>query len=120
MSGSMKRNLKLGEASTAKFTGNLVSNEKKRCKLSYLKLFNTRTGDVLISVKPHVAALSNDNLETYCSNCFGPGSEPLRRCTGCKAILYCDSVSLRPLSRSLFQFSSNFSLEMSKCRLGFS
>ena len=29
MSGSMKRNPKLGEASTAKFTGNLVSNEKK-------------------------------------------------------------------------------------------
>ena len=49
---------------------------------------------MLISVKPHVAALSNDNLETYCSNCFGPGSGPLRRCTGCKAILYCDSVSL--------------------------
>ena len=49
---------------------------------------------MLISVKPHVAALSNGNLETYCSNCFGPGSGSLRRCTGCKAILYCDSVSL--------------------------
>ena len=59
---------------------------------------------MLISVKPHVAALSNDNLETYCSNCFGPGSGSLRRCTGCKTILYCDSVSL-PSSWSLV---SNF------------
>ena len=49
---------------------------------------------MLISVEPHVAALSNDNLEAYCSNCYGPGSGPLQRCTGCKAILYCDSVSL--------------------------
>ncbi|KAF8805220.1 SET domain-containing protein [Phlegmacium glaucopus] len=50
-----------------------------------------KPGEVLISVKPHVAALSNDNLEAYCSSCFGPGSGSLSRCTGCKAILYCDS-----------------------------
>jgi hypothetical protein len=62
--------------------------------IGMLKLYNTSTGDVLISVKPHVAALSNDNLETYCSSCFGPGSGSLRRCTGCKAVLYCDSVRL--------------------------
>ncbi|KAF8157108.1 hypothetical protein B0H34DRAFT_849014 [Crassisporium funariophilum] len=48
-------------------------------------------GDVLISVKPHVAALSNDHLEEYCSNCFGLGVNALRRCTGCKLLFYCDS-----------------------------
>ncbi|TFK41651.1 hypothetical protein BDQ12DRAFT_733136 [Crucibulum laeve] len=49
-----------------------------------------RPGDVLISVKPHVAALSNQNLETHCSSCFGPG-EALKRCQSCKVVHYCDS-----------------------------
>ena len=71
---------------------------------------------MLISVKPHVAALSNDNLETYCSNCFGPGSGTLRRCTGCKAILYCDSVRLS--SWSLFQIYKFLLLRNVKMQIG--
>ena len=51
-------------------------------------------GDVLLSVKPHVAALSNDHLEEYCSNCFAPkpAEGSLKRCAGCKVLYYCDSV----------------------------
>ncbi len=51
-------------------------------------------GDVLLSINAHVAALSNDRLEDYCSNCFAPG-DSLQRCTGCKAMFYCDSVGSR-------------------------
>jgi SET and MYND domain-containing protein len=51
-------------------------------------------GDVLLSINAHVAVLSNGRLEDYCSNCFAPG-DSLQRCTGCKAIFYCDSVGSR-------------------------
>ncbi|CAA7268850.1 unnamed protein product [Cyclocybe aegerita] len=51
-----------------------------------------KPGEVLFSIRPHVAALSNDHLEGYCSNCFGPGSGSLRRCTACKIVHYCDSA----------------------------
>ncbi|KAF8960017.1 hypothetical protein BDZ97DRAFT_1355582 [Flammula alnicola] len=50
-----------------------------------------RPGDVLLSLKPHVAALSNKNLEEHCSTCFAPKSGSLRRCTGCKVLYYCDA-----------------------------
>ncbi|KDR78759.1 hypothetical protein GALMADRAFT_64592 [Galerina marginata CBS 339.88] len=52
-----------------------------------------KPGEVLLSVKPHVAALSNEHLEEYCSNCVSPKSATgsLRRCTGCKLLHYCDA-----------------------------
>ncbi|KAH9477693.1 Histone-lysine N-methyltransferase ASHR1 [Psilocybe cubensis] len=50
-----------------------------------------RPGDVLLSIKPHVAALSNEHLEDYCSNCCAPKTTNLQRCTGCKLLHYCDS-----------------------------
>ncbi|PPQ93755.1 hypothetical protein CVT25_008135 [Psilocybe cyanescens] len=50
-----------------------------------------KPGDVLLSIKPHVAALSNEHLEEYCSNCCAPKTTSLRRCTGCKLLHYCDS-----------------------------
>lgn len=46
-------------------------------------------GDVLLSLKPHVAALSNEHIDTYCSNCFSPGTS-LKRCTSCRFVHYCD------------------------------
>ncbi|KAF8886043.1 hypothetical protein CPB84DRAFT_1685242 [Gymnopilus junonius] len=58
----------------------------------YSKYFR-KPGDVLISVKPHIAALSNEHLEDYCSSCFAPkpSNGSLRRCTGCKVLHYCDA-----------------------------
>ncbi|KAJ7190687.1 hypothetical protein GGX14DRAFT_603642 [Mycena pura] len=47
-------------------------------------------GQVLFVVKPHAAALSNDRLGSYCSQCFAP--DALKRCTRCQAIHYCDST----------------------------
>ncbi|KIM40724.1 hypothetical protein M413DRAFT_446114 [Hebeloma cylindrosporum] len=52
--------------------------------------FNRRPGEILFSVKPHIAALSNQHLEEYCSSCFAPKADSLRRCTGCKLLYYCD------------------------------
>ncbi|KAJ7135808.1 hypothetical protein C8R44DRAFT_952340 [Mycena epipterygia] len=50
-------------------------------------------GQVILAVKPHAAALSNDRLGSHCSQCFGPGTDAsLKRCTKCQAIYYCDSV----------------------------
>ncbi|KAF6756373.1 hypothetical protein DFP72DRAFT_1044946 [Ephemerocybe angulata] len=49
-----------------------------------------KPGDILFSVKPHVAALSTSHLDGYCSSCFGEGdSSSLKRCTGCKTVMYC-------------------------------
>jgi len=48
-------------------------------------------GDVLLTTKPHVSALSNDHLEGNCSNCVTTGT-PLSRCTGCRTLFYCNSV----------------------------
>lgn len=43
--------------------------------------------------KPHIAVLSNQYLDSYCSNCFGPSlSGGLKRCTTCSTVRYCDSV----------------------------
>ncbi|TEB31963.1 SET domain-containing protein, partial [Coprinellus micaceus] len=51
---------------------------------------NYRPGDVIFSVKPHVAALSLSHLDGYCSSCFGVGDGvDLKRCTGCKIVRYC-------------------------------
>jgi len=51
-------------------------------------------GDVLLSVKPHVAVLSITHLDGYCSSCFGAGNGgELKRCTGCKTVRYCSPVS---------------------------
>ncbi|KAF5336582.1 hypothetical protein D9611_006638 [Ephemerocybe angulata] len=53
-----------------------------------------KPGDILFSVKPHVAALSISHLDRYCSSCFGEGdSSSLKRCTGCKTVMYCSPVS---------------------------
>ncbi|KAF9041558.1 hypothetical protein BJ165DRAFT_1530272 [Panaeolus papilionaceus] len=51
-----------------------------------------RAGQTLLTVKPHATALSNDNLNTYCSKCCSPAdaSVPLMRCTGCRVVQYCD------------------------------
>jgi hypothetical protein len=72
----------------------------------------TTLGDVLLSVKPNVAALSIQHLEDYCSSCFGPGSEPLKRCTICKVVFYCDSVG--PKYRAVLYSISNLSQQ--KCQ----
>jgi len=74
----------------------------------------TTLGDVLLSVKPNVAALSVQHLEDYCSSCFGPGSAPLKRCTICKVVFYCDSVGLKYGSVLYFYLISNLSLQ--KCQ----
>ena len=49
-------------------------------------------GEILLTVKPGVVALSNIHLKDHCSNCCGLGSA-LKRCTDCKTVFYCDSVS---------------------------
>ncbi|RDB18387.1 Histone-lysine N-methyltransferase ASHR1 [Hypsizygus marmoreus] len=52
-----------------------------------------RPGDILISVKPHIAVLSNQYLNSHCSNCFGSSpASSLKRCTTCRTIWYCDST----------------------------
>ncbi|TFK25868.1 SET domain-containing protein [Coprinopsis marcescibilis] len=56
-------------------------------------------GDVLFAIKPHVSTLSTAHLDSYCSSCFAPGksdnddgrSAPLKRCTNCKTVVYCDA-----------------------------
>ncbi|KAG6811187.1 hypothetical protein H0H92_008627 [Tricholoma furcatifolium] len=51
-----------------------------------------KPGDVFLAVKPHIAVLSNQYLDSYCSNCFGPPSATgLKRCTICRVVWYCDS-----------------------------
>ena len=53
------------------------------------------SGDILFSVKPHVATLSNQHLNIYCTNCFGsPSVASLKRCTSCKIVRYCSPVRL--------------------------
>ncbi|KAJ7848665.1 hypothetical protein B0H14DRAFT_3086138 [Mycena olivaceomarginata] len=50
-------------------------------------------GQVILAVKPHAAALSNERLDLYCSQCFGEGNHAsLKRCTKCQAVYYCDST----------------------------
>lgn len=51
---------------------------------------SSQIGDILLSLKPHVAALSNEHINSHCSKCFGPGTT-LRRCTSCRIVHYCDS-----------------------------
>ncbi len=51
-------------------------------------------GQVLFAVKPHVAVLSTEKLDGYCSACFGVAPPSgLKRCTQCRSVWYCDSVS---------------------------
>ncbi|KAJ7129082.1 hypothetical protein C8R46DRAFT_925638 [Mycena filopes] len=57
-------------------------------------LWTTRgctAGQVLMAAKPHAAALSNDRLGTYCSQCFG-ADVAAKRCTKCQIVFYCDST----------------------------
>ncbi|KAJ7310714.1 hypothetical protein DFH08DRAFT_918265 [Mycena albidolilacea] len=50
-------------------------------------------GQVILAVKPHAAALSNERLDLHCSQCFGEGNHAsLKRCTKCQAVYYCDST----------------------------
>ncbi|KAJ7735374.1 hypothetical protein DFH07DRAFT_987339 [Mycena maculata] len=50
-------------------------------------------GQVILAVKPHAAALSNEQLDSHCSQCFGRGTSPgLKRCTKCHAVYYCNST----------------------------
>ncbi|KAJ7686194.1 SET domain-containing protein [Mycena rosella] len=48
-------------------------------------------GQIILAVKPHAAALSNDRMDSHCSQCFGAGNS-LKRCTKCQAVYYCDSM----------------------------
>lgn len=57
-------------------------------------------GDILFSLKPHVATLSNQHLDAYCSNCFGsPPAAGLKRCTRCRIVWYCSLVRSTLFSR---------------------
>lgn len=56
-------------------------------------IFRCKSGDILFSVKPHVAVLSNRHLDDHCSNCFGSSSvAELKRCTSCRTVWYCSPV----------------------------
>ncbi|EIW77268.1 SET domain-containing protein [Coniophora puteana RWD-64-598 SS2] len=51
-----------------------------------------RAGTVLISVRPHVHVLSIPHLDTACSYCANAAPKnPLKRCTGCQRVRYCDA-----------------------------
>jgi hypothetical protein len=68
-----------------------------RVGLSLLKgkppIYGCLVGQVILAVKPHAAALSNERLDLHCSQCFGEGNHAsLKRCTKCQAVYYCDSV----------------------------
>ncbi|KAJ7817361.1 SET domain-containing protein [Mycena olivaceomarginata] len=65
--------------------------------LSLLKgkppIYGCLVGQVILAVKPHAAALSNERLDLHCSQCFGEGNHAsLKRCTKCQAVYYCDST----------------------------
>ncbi|KAF5327714.1 hypothetical protein D9619_004677 [Psilocybe cf. subviscida] len=51
-----------------------------------------RPGDILFTTRPHVAALSNDNLDQYCASCFRIKTGALKKCSGCKLLCYCDDA----------------------------
>lgn len=64
-------------------------------------------GDILFSLKPHVATLSNQHLDAYCSNCFGsPPAAGLKRCTRCRIVWYCSLVRSTLFSREYGFFTS--------------
>ncbi|KAF8173082.1 hypothetical protein BJ912DRAFT_1024948 [Pholiota molesta] len=65
--------------------------ESKESGRGLYSTYARRPGDVLLSVKPHVAALSTKKLEDYCSSCFAVKKGTLQRCTGCRVLCYCDS-----------------------------
>lgn len=52
--------------------------------------------DVLNITSPFVAVLDTPRLSDTCSGCLGSGplhhSGPLKNCTGCKVVKYCDRV----------------------------
>jgi hypothetical protein len=52
-------------------------------------------GSILLSLKPPVAVLSSQYLDSHCSCCFGNApSGGLKRCTQCRTVRYCNSVRL--------------------------
>ncbi|KDQ11009.1 hypothetical protein BOTBODRAFT_469989 [Botryobasidium botryosum FD-172 SS1] len=56
-----------------------------------------KPGTTLLSIRPHISALSTSSLDAYCSACHAPpdpqkeGGSALKRCTRCKIIWYCSS-----------------------------
>ncbi|KAK0183995.1 hypothetical protein F5146DRAFT_1076957 [Armillaria mellea] len=73
-----------------------LSTEIRTCDTSGWGLWskaNLKAGQVLFAVKPHVAVLSTEKLNGYCSACFGfaPPSG-LKRCTECRSVWYCGST----------------------------
>ncbi|KAF5364937.1 hypothetical protein D9758_008087 [Tetrapyrgos nigripes] len=52
-----------------------------------------RAGTAILSLKPHVAVLSLQHLNSHCSSCFASAtSSVLRRCTKCHVVWYCDGT----------------------------
>jgi hypothetical protein len=53
-------------------------------------------GTVLLKLQPHLAILDKRCLDHLCSSCMmeKPDPAPLRRCSGCKAVYYCNEVRL--------------------------
>ncbi|KAF8641802.1 hypothetical protein AX16_009783 [Volvariella volvacea WC 439] len=71
----------------------LVVRSTKRAGRGLWATAPYRAGSTLISVKPHIAALSNQHLSTHCSACFAPASSSgLKRCTQCQTIFYCTAA----------------------------
>ncbi|KAK0217419.1 hypothetical protein EDD85DRAFT_962065 [Armillaria nabsnona] len=73
-----------------------LSTEIRTCDTSGRGLWskaNLKAGQVLFAVKPHVAVLSTEKLDGYCSACFGVAPPSgLKRCTQCRSVWYCDST----------------------------
>ncbi|KAF7313995.1 hypothetical protein HMN09_00558000 [Mycena chlorophos] len=57
---------------------------------------NIGAGQTILALPPYAAALSTANLSSYCSACTKPkpasGSSPLKRCTQCRIVHYCDAA----------------------------
>ncbi|KIK64626.1 hypothetical protein GYMLUDRAFT_160635 [Collybiopsis luxurians FD-317 M1] len=55
-----------------------------------------RAGSTIVATKPYIAALSAQNLVSYCSSCFAPaGPNGMQRCTKCRTVYYCNSTCQR-------------------------
>ncbi|KAF9254291.1 SET domain-containing protein [Marasmius fiardii PR-910] len=53
-----------------------------------------KAGSTVLSMKPHIYAISNRYLNSYCSSCTSRStieSINLQRCTKCRAVRYCNS-----------------------------
>nr|GAT60413.1 predicted protein [Mycena chlorophos] len=57
---------------------------------------NIGAGQTILALPPYAAALSTANLSSHCSACTKPkpasGSSPLKRCTQCRIVHYCDAA----------------------------